>query len=403
MKYLFIVLFQFFTVIYSFGQIVFEKGYYIDNQNRKTECLIKNMDWRNNPAEFTFKQDVNDMPVKLGIDSVKEFCIYGISKYIRVNILVDRSSNNIDGLSDKRNPVWNREQLFLKVILEGKASLYFLEDGNLNRLFYSVSDTSVNQLIYKRFFVGRSVAENNGFRQQLWVDVKCPGADLRSVEKLQYTLSDIKRYFINYNKCIGDSIIVYGEKIQKDFFNLKIAPGINNSSISLHNGVTSFYDYDFKKTLTFRMGIEAEFILPFNKNKWGIVMEPTYQYFHVIRTEPKKNTEIRYSSVDIPVGLRYYGYLNQDFRLFVNAFFIPNFSRRFSSEITLEGKKYLDISSGSSYAAGAGIGYKKFSFEMRYYTKKKFSNYSSYLWADYNRLAFILGYRILKVKRNTHR
>ena len=38
----------------SFGQIRYENGYYIDNNNRRTECLIKNVDWGNNPKGFIF-------------------------------------------------------------------------------------------------------------------------------------------------------------------------------------------------------------------------------------------------------------------------------------------------------------------------------------------------------------
>jgi hypothetical protein len=30
----------------AYTQIVFEKGYYINNANEKVECLIKNIDWR---------------------------------------------------------------------------------------------------------------------------------------------------------------------------------------------------------------------------------------------------------------------------------------------------------------------------------------------------------------------
>ena len=37
------------------AQISFEKGYYIDNSNQKVDCLIKNVDWKNNPTSFEYK------------------------------------------------------------------------------------------------------------------------------------------------------------------------------------------------------------------------------------------------------------------------------------------------------------------------------------------------------------
>jgi hypothetical protein len=35
----------------------------------------------------------------------------------------------------------------------------------------------------------------------------------------------------------------------------------------------------FDNKISFRIGLEAEFILPFNKNKWAVFAEPTYQYY----------------------------------------------------------------------------------------------------------------------------
>lgn len=37
------------------AQINFEKGYFISNDNEKIECLIKSIDWKNNPTEFKYK------------------------------------------------------------------------------------------------------------------------------------------------------------------------------------------------------------------------------------------------------------------------------------------------------------------------------------------------------------
>lgn len=37
-----------------YSQISFQKGYYIDNTNQKINCLIKNIDWKNNPTEFEY-------------------------------------------------------------------------------------------------------------------------------------------------------------------------------------------------------------------------------------------------------------------------------------------------------------------------------------------------------------
>lgn len=142
--------------INSFAQISFEKGYFIDENNQKTECLIKNVDWKDNPSKFTYKREDSSIPEKGDISSVKEFGIYGFSKYIRENVKIDRSSNDYKKLTYEKDPILKQELLFLKVIIEGKSSLYYYEDRDIMRFFYSVTDTSINQLIHKRY-LGKSV------------------------------------------------------------------------------------------------------------------------------------------------------------------------------------------------------------------------------------------------------
>ena len=69
----------------SYSQISFEKGYYIDNDNKKINCLIKNIDWMNNPTEFEYKLPENDNSKRITIRSVKEFGVYNSSKYILIS------------------------------------------------------------------------------------------------------------------------------------------------------------------------------------------------------------------------------------------------------------------------------------------------------------------------------
>ena len=45
MKKSLIILSIIITSINCYSQIKFEKGFYIDNDGQKTECLIKNIDW----------------------------------------------------------------------------------------------------------------------------------------------------------------------------------------------------------------------------------------------------------------------------------------------------------------------------------------------------------------------
>ena len=65
MKKILTLLCSFIFAINSFAQIEFEKGYIVDTLNVKTDCLIKNVDWRSTPSAFEYKL-TEDSEIKLG-------------------------------------------------------------------------------------------------------------------------------------------------------------------------------------------------------------------------------------------------------------------------------------------------------------------------------------------------
>jgi len=131
----------------SYCQITFENGYFIDESNQRIECLIKNMDWENSPTAFHYKLTDDAAVQKLDIQAVKEFGINGVSKYIRAVVKIDRSSDSDNQLSYKKNPVFQEETLFLKVIVEGKATLLLYQSTNLKRFFFNTDHSYITQLV----------------------------------------------------------------------------------------------------------------------------------------------------------------------------------------------------------------------------------------------------------------
>ena len=53
------------------GQINFESGYFINNDQDKVSCFIKNEDWLNNPTAFTYKLSENGNIQEATISEVK--------------------------------------------------------------------------------------------------------------------------------------------------------------------------------------------------------------------------------------------------------------------------------------------------------------------------------------------
>lgn len=395
--------------IYSYGQIRFEKGYVINNDNKRIECLIKNSDWKDNPSEIYFKT-INSEIVEVGnVSSIKEFGIYGYSKYVMANVQIDRSSDNIEMLTTSKEPNWSQEQLFLKVILEGKASLYSYEEDNLKRFFYSSNNGVIMQLIYKQYLVDNIyITYNNKFRQQLWNDVKCSNTSANSIERINYSFKDLTKYFSLYSQCFGDSVVKYDKKStsRKEFLNFKITPGINIASFSATNGYYRAKNFEVKNNLSLRIGFESEYILPINMNKWGLIFEPTFQYFNSKININDVTATVKYHSVEFPIGVRYYSFINNNLKMFFNGFYISNVNVIFNSKInftkTFVDKTYdlnaLDISTSSSLAFGAGVEHKRVSAEVRYYLSQNLLSKYQFWSSDYERLSVIIGCKLIKIR-----
>ncbi len=193
-----------------FAQIRFEAGYYIDNQGKRQECLIRNLGWNNNPREIEYRMTAEDQTVAKTIDEITEFGIGNNIKYVRADVDLDRSSEMLQSRTKFKEPVFTNERLLLKVIFQSKNTLYSYYESGLQRYYYKSGD-KILPLIHKAY---TSIATpenkqeypeetryNNTFRVQLWKDIKCPNTNMKRVEKVEYNEKSLLTYFREINNC----------------------------------------------------------------------------------------------------------------------------------------------------------------------------------------------------------
>ncbi|MBQ0769091.1 MAG: tRNA modification GTPase, partial [Bizionia sp.] len=397
-KYLLCLLVTIFSLT-GYAQIDFEKGYYIDNANQKIECLVKNVDWKNNPTEFEYKLSETSEPKVATIEAIKEFGVYDVSKYVRSKTNIDRSSKNIKYLTTNKNPEFQEELLLLKVLIEDDAVLYEYVEGDLRRYFYSKGESTIDQLIFKSYITsGQHIGTNYRFRQQLFTDLNCPNFEKNRFKYIGYNKSDLVKFFLDYSKCSnGESstLVNFEEKQKTDVFNLTLRPRFNSSTLQIKNTGSNSRNFEFDNESGLAIGIEAEYILPFNKNKWAIAIEPTYQSFKSEKTIEALNVSggtlratVDYTSIEVPLTVRHYLFLNEQSKLFLNVFFVLDFSS--SPEIELKraddsNLTTLKIETNNNF--GLGMGYKSqdtFSVELRYQFSRDLTGSDKFWEADYN-------------------
>lgn len=391
----------------TYSQISFENGYYITNSNEKVACQIRNVDWKNTPIEFEYRLSEHSETQKMGIPEVKEFGVYNFSKFVRAKVDMDRSSDNIQNLSANKHPKYQQEEIFLNVLIEGEANLYEYIDGHLKRYFFNLDTIDIQPLVYKAYrFSATEIGANNQFRQQLLNHLKCDSMNGMDIERLTYKKDRLIAYFIQYHHCHGMAFTNYYERQKSAFFNVSLRPRLNSSSLTIENQPSGSRNTDFGHKLGFGLGVELEFVLPFNKNKWSIFVEPTYQSFKADKTREVTNisgqiliAEVDYNSIEIPIGVRHYFFLNSNSKLFLNFAYVVEVALDSTIEFKRgDGSVIGDLEMKSSNNIALGAGYKindKYSVELRYLTSKNNLGYHNTYDSDYRSVSLIFGYSFL--------
>lgn len=395
-KYL-IVLLLTVSVLNASAQGGFEAGYFITNSGEKINCLIRNKDWGYNPRTFKYRTSENSETLTGDITSVTEFGTGNAQKYKRFTVAFDRTTDEIDKLSMEREPVNTTDTIFLRVVVEGKASLYIYESGELRRFFIQINDEQVQQLVYKSYLANNNqVAKNEAYKQQLQVLLQC-GNDLNTKE-LKYEKRELAKIFTSYNNCSGAVFKDYTVRTEKSHFNINIRPGIKFAALKATRGPIppvdpNLVNISFKDQTTFRIGIEAEFILPINKNKTSIICEPTFQYFNSVSTTTNQPATVKYTSLEIPIGFRYTFIPYGNSTVFINALYATEIA--FNSKIDFPNSTDLILKPGGSFSFGAGMKIKqKYSAELRAGGGKDLLKTSASWSSNYSYFSLVFGYKI---------
>ncbi|WP_053002194.1 outer membrane beta-barrel protein [Kordia jejudonensis] len=386
-----------------FAQIKFEKGYFISNNGQKTDCYIKNVDWLNNPTDFTYKL-TEDGEIQTGkLVAVKEFVIPSVCKYEKHTVLIDFSNTDLSKLNYDKNPEWKEQTVFLNVLVEGKASLYRYKNGELSKLFYKIDDGQIKQLIKKSYLSkDGKLAENNEYRQQLYTDLACESISRNSISRLRYNKNDITKLFVAYNTCMNDDFTAF-KQTTNGKIGIRANIGANYQKTVLETG-NSFFgssasSVDSEQKFSPRIGVDVEYVFGFNKSKWAVFIEPSYQSYKGSGTFVRVNIgsrsdyEIEYSAIQLPIGIRHYMFLDNTSKLFLNFGAIVDVTLNTKSDglLSLQNDNFK-----TSAGAVFGIGYSyenTYSIELRYTTPRELLEKTTGTSLKLHQVGLLVGYR----------
>lgn len=404
MKKVFILLLilPFYNNCYS--QQGFETGYFINNAGVYTNCLIKAIDWSENPSFFEYRLTEDSLSEIAGIESVKEFGITGRSKYVRFELRAEWLNNHLDSLVRNNSGGGEKKMIFLKTLIEGKASLYAYDKKDFSKYFYSVgSDRIVELVTVKEPRSETEVARKTIYKQQLFTSLECRGITGTDILNQRYEEGDLVDLFIVYNKSEKSDYVNYNTLIKRDLFNLRIKPGINIYSLSFHKDAREPETIIFNNENGFRIGIEAEMVMPWFNYKWAILLEPSYQYyrsqvqtmasFYIYEPASMQTVDVEYNSIDLNFGIRRYLLISNNSGLSISGLLTTAFNVK--SGIDLDNEPLFSIPSALfNPALVLGYEYKKFSLELKYIFPADII-YKSPMWSsDLTTFSAILGFNL---------
>lgn len=392
-----------------YSQIRFESGYIVTTNNQKIICLIKNGDWRNTPESFDYRISEDAATQKATTNNTTEVSVAG-QTFTRFTVNMDRSSDELSSISTNSEPILSRETVFLKLLVKGDACLYKYYDAISLRYFYTTNVTYEPVALTYKMYRGENnkILYNKTYKSALQKLMSSKVADPQLYKNLDYKDKDMIALFRKYNGLTEESTI-NTTPVLKGKLHLKV--GAEARMISLEAdfmaSVSSNYKFDSKVIPAF--GAEVEWIMPFNRNKWGLFFAP---YYHTYKNSGTKtfgtgNSTVenkwsaRYTAVELNLGGRYYMYLSEDARIFLNGGFV--FSKGFNDSglnytRTLDGTTTLSVQAftkqQSSFFAGVGFAYKNISGEIRYHGKHSINGGYGGWASEYGGVGLLIQYSI---------
>jgi hypothetical protein len=229
-----LVIFALLLTCYSYSsqaQQSSKKDYFVDNEGIKTECYIDVKAWSRDPKSFKYQLDQKGEVLIGSPANVKEF-VAGEARYIRADVKVDDTSGHRDSIKTSTLPEWKDETLFLNLLVDGKADLFYCKRKGQDRFFYSIDENPPIQLVHKPFLIPKTtaraerIASNNEYRNQLRNSVNCLNYSAERLKSLHYEVGVLVKYFNKQNECWGGEI-KSANVLERRTIHIAIKPGFS--------------------------------------------------------------------------------------------------------------------------------------------------------------------------------
>lgn len=398
-KSVFILLVVFLTVSQSYSQITFDKGYYINNRGTKIECLIKNYDWGSTPTKINFKLQEDSEVKTIGIDSVKEFGVDNYCRYVRADVKIDRSPTELRHLDSNKKPIWSEETLFLKELVYGKVGLWIYTESARSLFFYTIENSTPQQLVCKEYLLENQIVKNDNFKQQITSYIQNENTKSININSLRYDEKSLTKYFNTFNSKINLQPKNDSNKPIREVFNVKAFGALNYSTLQIAYPTFWYIENDnFGNKINWMGGLEMEYFLPSYRNSWSLLLVPTYEKIIFIKESSNTTRMLKKTSIEFPFGGRYTIYAKNQSEYFFDLYLNPPVCVNFGSEYDYNEYNKFKITGDINAIFGAGYAYKNLRGELKFHSNRQLSdNYNIWI-TNYTKFSLSISYKLFNLK-----
>ncbi len=307
----------------AFAQITYDPAYFVKNDTDTVRCLIRNLDWRNSPTDFEYKLTESSEVMIAVVDEVSEFGFVGGNKYVRYRGNINLFDQNPAYYTTSKEMDLAPMSVFLKVLLEGKASLWIYENSGQYQYVMKLQGQEPELLLYKVYMDNKAMREVHTYRKQLYRGLFSEQLVQRDYYGVDYERNDFIRLFEKYNKLNGGASVAYQKEKRKANLALSVVGLATINEVEFYNSLDT-YRFDKEQVFTPGVGLQLEAMLPFNRNKWSLLFETSFSSYKVSQVYQNRGVhqyELKSNSLNLNFGPRYYFFLKSgDDRIFINPY-----------------------------------------------------------------------------------
>lgn len=400
---------------FSYGKNTIYPGYIITLNNDTIHGYIDYKNWEKNPDEIQFKKTKDDPGSHFTTGSITEFSAAN-EIYKSAIVEIERSDFRTNELTLSPDLYLIVDTVFLRALIIGDKSLYYLKDERGKESFYIDQNSNYELLVYKQFLKEdkgkKYIVANNNYIGQLILYLQNCNTINKFLSETSYDQKSLVKAFNYYYDCTNTKMD-FKEQVKKVKLNFSGLAGVNVTSLKFRGeeGEPSLTEVDFPISTNFTAGISLDIVLPRNFGRWSFNNEITFTSYSTESSYLDYTHENRYITTETELAFSYLkintmlrgNFPIDKFVLFANIGFSNGFmisNRNYKKETNVlfnqvhvtEEEAISDLRKHEqSLLIGIGGKLSRFTAEFRYEAGNGMTH-SNYMWSATNRFYFLFGY-----------